>query len=97
MALPTLTSTAATWTKIPTANALGPDLYYASVISSIGTTVLLTTGGGVPVVGFLPDVATMIWQALPSTTGGPSVFWAPIASGTAHAVYLLPDGRLAYE
>jgi hypothetical protein len=96
MSLPTLTSTAATWTKIPAANALGPDLYHASVISSIGTTVLLATAGGVPVIGSAPNVATVIWQALPSVTGGPSLWWAPI-SDTPHAVYLLPDGRLAYE
>lgn len=95
MALPTLTSTAATWTRIPTGNVLGPDLYYASLISSIGTTVLLATGGGVPVVGTLPNVATMIWQALPGAAG-PSIFWAPIAD-TPHAVYLLPDGRLVHE
>lgn len=94
MALPTLTSTATTWTRIPTANVLGPDLYYASLIDSIGTTVLLQTGGGAPVVGSLPNVATMIWQALLGS-GGPTIYWAPI-SDTPHAVYYLPDGRLVH-
>ena len=96
MALPTLTSTAAAWTRIPTANAIGPDLYYCSVISSIGTTVLLAPAGGVPVVGSAPNVATMIWIALPATGGGAPIFWSPI-SDTPHAVYLMPDGRLIHE
>ena len=96
MALPTLTSTAAAWTKIPTANALGPDVYYASVISSIGATVLLAVANGAPVVGTLPNVATMIWIALPATGGGAALAWAPV-NDTPHAVHLMPDGRLVHE
>lgn len=96
MALPTLTSTTADWTKIPTANVYGPDLYHCSVISSIGTTVLLAPAGGVPVVGSAPNVATMIWIALPATGNGAPLAWAPI-SDTPHAVYLMPDGRLVHE
>ena len=97
MALPTLTSTVTAWTSIPSANpAVGPALLYASVIDSIGTTVLLCTAGGVPVVGSLPDVAAVTWTALPATGAGPATYWAPI-SATPHSVYLLPDGRLVYS
>ena len=95
MALPTLTSTTAAWTKIPTADGVGPDLYYASLVDSIGTTVLLSVGGGAPVVGSLPDVTEIEWTSLPATGGGPAILWAAIST-TPHSVYLLPDGRLIH-
>lgn len=96
MALPTLTSTEIAWTSIPSATpAVGPDLLYATVIDSIGSTVLLCTAGGKPVVGSAPDVATITWTALPATGAGPAIYWAPI-SETPHSVYLLPDGRLVH-
>lgn len=96
MALPTLTSTSVAWTKIPTANGVGPDLYYATLVDSIGSTVLLSVGGGAPVAGSLPDVATITWTSLPATGGGPAILWAAIST-TPHSVYLLPDGRLIHS
>lgn len=102
MANPTPPTSPLTWTKISCTDGSGPDLYYASATSSVGTSAIYQVSGGralVVAAGATPDVTAMTWTTLAaSTSGAPGAVlsYAPIAS-SAHGLYLLPGGDLSYE
>lgn len=101
MALPTAPTSPLTWTKISCTDGTGPDLYYTSATSSIGTTYFAAVGNGSRVVkiGAAPDVTAVSWTLLsPLASGAPgaALAYAGIVDA-GHGVYLLPGGDLYYE
>ncbi len=99
MALPTAPTSPLTWTKIPCTDGSGPDLYYTSATSSVGTTILAMVGGGsrASVLSAAPDVTTVTWtKLLPTGADGAALAYAPLVS-SGHGAYLLPGGDLRYE
>lgn len=104
MALPTPPTSPLTWTKVASANpSVGPDLYYTTAISSIGTSKIYQVTGGIPLVvasGVTPDGPTVTWTKLEGNGGstiGPALGYVPIEASGSHGLYLLPGGRLSYE
>lgn len=104
MALPTPPSGAITWTRIASADGVGPALLYGSLASSVGTTMFyMVEGGGkarAVASGATPSISSITWTKNAGTGGttlGPDLYYAPIEATGSHGLYLLPDGGLFYE